>query len=47
MLEEAAKIAFEQKSEEDLMFILSKCASTNRALAERVQNMKAQLTARR
>ena len=46
-LEQAADIAFQQQSADDLNYVLSKCATTNRALAEKIQGMKAQLPSKR
>lgn len=45
--EDAAETAFSQKSEEDLDLVLGKCASSNRALANRIQEMKSHLRQRR
>lgn len=45
--EDAAETAFSQKSEEDLDLVLGKCASSNRTLANRIQEMKAHLRQRR
>ncbi len=45
--EDAAETAFAQKSEESLDLVLGKCASSNRPLANRIQEMKAHLRQRR
>ncbi|XP_020601018.1 vacuolar protein sorting-associated protein 16 homolog [Orbicella faveolata] len=45
--EDAAETAFAQKSEEGLDLVLGKCASSNRPLANRIQEMKAHLHQRR
>ncbi|CAH3134156.1 unnamed protein product, partial [Porites lobata] len=45
--EDAAETAFSQKSEEDLDLVLGKCATSNRPLVNRIQEMKAQLRQRR
>lgn len=45
--EDAAETAFSQKSEEGLDLVLGKCASSNRTLASRIQEMKAHLRQRR
>lgn len=45
--EDAAETAFSQKSEEGLDLVLGKCASLNRTLANRIQEMKAHLRQRR
>lgn len=45
--EDAAETAFAQKSEEGLDLVLGKCASSNRPLANRIQEMKAHLRQRR
>lgn len=45
--EDAAETAFSQKSEEGLDLVLGKCASSNRTLANRIQEMKAHLRQRR
>ncbi|KAK2169318.1 hypothetical protein LSH36_11g09017 [Paralvinella palmiformis] len=42
-LEQAAELAFQNKSVDDLDLILHKCATSNKVLAERVQTLKAQL----
>ena len=42
LYEEAAEFAFQQKNEEDLKQLLRLCGS-NRELANKIQNMKAQL----
>ena len=45
--EDAAETAFAQKSEEGLDLVLGKCATSNRPLVNRIQEMKAQLRQRR
>ncbi|CAH3134308.1 unnamed protein product [Porites lobata] len=44
---DAAETAFAQKSEEGLDLVLGKCATSNRPLVNRIQEMKAQLQQRR
>lgn len=46
-LDEAAKFAFEQKDENALNFILSKCTAANRAISEKISTMKQQLGGKR
>ncbi len=46
-LEEAAELAYQNKSEEELNLVLSKCGPLNRSLSEKVQSMKAQLAIKR
>ncbi|KAH8023314.1 hypothetical protein HPB51_011757 [Rhipicephalus microplus] len=46
-LEEAAKVAFEQKDEGALNFILSKCTAANRAVGDKIATMKQQLAGKR
>ncbi|XP_073236792.1 vacuolar protein sorting-associated protein 16 homolog isoform X2 [Porites lutea] len=45
--EDAAETAFAQKSEDGLDLVLGKCATSNRPLVNRIQEMKAQLRQRR
>ena len=45
--EDAVETAFAQKSEEGLDLILGKCATSNRPLVNRIQEMKAKLWQRR
>ncbi|ELU17286.1 hypothetical protein CAPTEDRAFT_168734 [Capitella teleta] len=45
-LDQAAEIAFQQQSEDDLNYILSKCTNTNRGLIEKIQGMKSQMTSK-
>ena len=45
--EDAAETVFVQKSEEGLNLVLGKCATSNRPLVNRIQEMKAQLRQRR
>ena len=45
--DDAAETAFAQKSEEGLDLVLAKCASSNRPLANRIQEMKAHLHQKR
>ena len=45
--DDAAETAFAQKSEEGLDLVLGKCASSNRPLANRIQEMKAHLHQKR
>lgn len=46
-LEEAAKVAYEQKDDSALNFILSKCTAANRAVSEKIATMKQQLGGKR
>uniref|UniRef100_A0A131XNR4 Vacuolar protein sorting-associated protein 16 homolog n=1 Tax=Hyalomma excavatum TaxID=257692 RepID=A0A131XNR4_9ACAR len=46
-LEEAAKVAFEQKDEGALNFILSKCTAAERAVSDKIATMKEQLVGKR
>ena len=46
-MEQAAQIAFEHKSEEELDMVLSKCGTMNQVVAEKVHSLKSQLTGRR
>ncbi|XP_074657658.1 vacuolar protein sorting-associated protein 16 homolog [Tubulanus polymorphus] len=46
-LEAAIDFAFQQKSDEDLQYIFSKCGAQNRPLAEKIQNLRIQLTSKR
>ncbi|XP_077525219.1 vacuolar protein sorting-associated protein 16 homolog [Amblyomma americanum] len=46
-LEEAAKVAFEQKDDSALNFILTKCTAANRAVSEKIATMKQQLAGKR
>ena len=45
-LDEAVEIATQQKSEEDINFLLSKCQS-NRTLVDKLQTVKAQLASKK
>ena len=45
--QDAAEAAFAQKSEEGLDLVLTKCASSNRPLVNRIQEMKTHLRQRR
>jgi len=45
-LEQAAEIAFQNKNEDELNLVLSKCAATNRSLAERINSMKFTLSSK-
>eukprot|EP00058_Branchiostoma_floridae_P013283 XP_002598771.1 hypothetical protein BRAFLDRAFT_212848 [Branchiostoma floridae] len=46
-LEQAAETAMQQRSEEDLNLVLSKCTSSHRVLAEKISTMKAQLSSKK
>ena len=45
-LEQAANVAFHNKNIEELNLVLSKCGTSNRTLAERVNSLKQQLGAK-
>ena len=45
-LEQAAELAFHNKNEDELNLVLSKCATTNRLLADRINSMKSQLSSK-
>ncbi|XP_078613182.1 vacuolar protein sorting-associated protein 16 homolog isoform X2 [Branchiostoma floridae x Branchiostoma japonicum] len=46
-LEQAAETAMQQRNEEDLNLVLSKCTSSHRVLAEKISTMKAQLSSKK
>ncbi|KAI8484680.1 Vacuolar protein sorting-associated protein 16 [Branchiostoma belcheri] len=46
-LEQAAETALQQRNEEDLNLVLSKCTSSHRVLAEKINTMKAQLSSKK
>ncbi|XP_078694639.1 vacuolar protein sorting-associated protein 16 homolog [Branchiostoma floridae x Branchiostoma belcheri] len=46
-LEQAAETALQQRNEEDLSLVLSKCTSSHRVLAEKINTMKAQLSSKK
>jgi hypothetical protein len=43
LLEQAAELAFQNKNEDELSLVLSKCTTANRVLIDRINTMKAQL----
>ena len=45
-LEQAAELAFQNKNEDELNLVLTRCAATNRTLADRINNMKLQLASK-
>jgi len=45
-LDQAADLAFQNKNEDELNLVLSKCTSANRLLADRISSMKSQLSSK-
>ena len=45
-LDQAAELAFQNKNEDELNLVLSKCTTANRSLADRINSMKLQLSSK-
>ncbi|KAL5009861.1 hypothetical protein ScPMuIL_012166 [Solemya velum] len=46
-VKQAAEVAFENRNEEELHYVLAKCSTTDRHLVESIKSMKAQLSSKK